>query len=74
MLYVWQFGAGVPKPALFPTQQNAYSIQFIQPERKPDGISSITPECFYNSKRRHSYLGYLSQKEFEKMMVIKKAA
>lgn len=31
-------------------------------------------EMFYNSKRRHSYLGYLSPKEFEKMMTIKKAA
>jgi transposase InsO family protein len=31
-------------------------------------------EMFYNSKRRHSYLGYLSPKEFEKMMSIEKAA
>ena len=31
-------------------------------------------EMFYNSKRRHSYLGYLSPKEFEKVMAIKKAA
>jgi len=29
---------------------------------------------FYNSNRRHSYLGYLSPKEFEKMMPKKKAA
>ncbi len=31
-------------------------------------------EMFYNSTRRHSYLGYLSPAEFEKGMVLKKAA
>ena len=31
-------------------------------------------EMFYNNKRRHSYLGYLSPREFEKMMPLKKAA
>jgi transposase InsO family protein len=31
-------------------------------------------EMFYNSKRRHSYLGYLSPKEFEEMWLLKKAA
>ena len=31
-------------------------------------------EMFYNSKRRHSNLGYLSLKEFEKVMTMKKAA
>lgn len=29
-------------------------------------------EMFYNSKRRHSHLGYLSPREFEKMMELKK--
>jgi len=31
-------------------------------------------EMFYNSRRRHSYLGYVSPREFEKMTVMKKAA
>ena len=31
-------------------------------------------EMFYNSKRRHSYLGYLSPKVFEEMWLLKKAA
>ncbi|WP_443112640.1 IS3 family transposase, partial [Desulfopila inferna] len=31
-------------------------------------------EMFYNSKRYHSYLGYLSPMDFEKLSVMKKAA
>lgn len=31
-------------------------------------------EMFYNSRRRHSYLGYLSPRDFEKMMKLKKVA
>ena len=31
-------------------------------------------EMFYNSKRRHSYLGYLSPKVFEERWLLKKAA
>jgi len=31
-------------------------------------------EMFYNSKRRHSYLGYLSPMEFEKRWYFKKTA
>jgi transposase InsO family protein len=31
-------------------------------------------EMFYNSKRRYSYLGYMSPKEFEKKWLLKKAA
>lgn len=31
-------------------------------------------EMFYNSRRRHSYLGYISPREFEKMHQLKKAA
>ncbi len=33
-------------------------MQYIEPEMTPEEISSIT-EMFYNSNRRHSYLGYL---------------
>ena len=31
-------------------------------------------EMFYNSKRRHSYLEYLSPNEFEEMWLFKEAA
>ena len=31
-------------------------------------------EMFYNSTRRHSYLGYLSPREFEEQWILKKAA
>jgi len=31
-------------------------------------------EMFYNSKRRHSYLGYVSPREFEKMQSLPLAA
>ena len=48
------------------------SIYQTREEAKRDIVDYI--EMFYNSKRRHSYLGYLSPKEFEKMMSMKKAA
>lgn len=41
-------------------------------EAKGDVIDYI--EMFYNSNRRHSYLGYLSPAEFEQKMELKKAA
>ena len=31
-------------------------------------------EMFYNSNRRHSYLGYLDPKQFDKLWLLKKAA
>jgi len=31
-------------------------------------------EMFYSSTRRHSYLGYMSPKEFEEKWLLKKAA
>ncbi len=48
------------------------SIYNTREEARQDIFDYI--EMFYNSKRRHSYLGYLSPKEFEKMMALKKAA
>jgi transposase InsO family protein len=41
-------------------------------EAKRDVVDYI--EMFYNSKRRHSYLGYLSPNEFEEMWLLKEAA
>ena len=41
-------------------------------EARRDIIDYI--EMFYNSNRRHSYLGYLSPKEFEELWLLKKAA
>ncbi|VEN73288.1 conserved hypothetical protein [Candidatus Desulfarcum epimagneticum] len=48
------------------------SRYFRREEARRDIVDYI--EMFYNSKRRHSYLGYLSPKEFEKMTALKKAA
>jgi transposase InsO family protein len=48
------------------------SIYSTREEARRDIVDYI--EMFYNSKRRHSYLGYLSPKEFEKVMFMKKAA
>ena len=48
------------------------SIYLTREEARRDIVDYI--EMFYNSKWRHSYLGYLSQKEFEEMMTMKKAA
>ena len=41
-------------------------------EARRDIINYI--EMFYNSKRLHSYLGYLSPREFEKSQALRKAA
>jgi len=41
-------------------------------EAKGDIVDYI--EMFYNSKRRHSYLGYVSPKEFELTWLLTKAA
>jgi putative transposase len=48
------------------------SVYRTRAEARRDIVDYI--EMFYNSKRRHSYLGYLSPKEFEKRMAFKKAA
>ena len=41
-------------------------------EARRDIIDYI--EMFYNSRRLHSYLGYLSPQSFEKMQVVNEAA
>jgi putative transposase len=41
-------------------------------EAKRDAVDYI--EMFYNSNRRHSYLGYVSPQKFEKLWLLKKAA
>lgn len=41
-------------------------------EARRDVVDYI--EMFYNSKRRHSYLGYLSPRAYEEMWLLKKAA
>jgi len=41
-------------------------------EARRDVVDYI--EMFYNPKRRHSYLGYLSPKEFEETWLLKEAA
>ena len=48
------------------------SSYLTREEARSDTVDYI--EMFYNSTRRHSYLGYLSPAEFEKRMVLKKAA
>ena len=51
-------------------------VFFSKYKTREDARRDITDyiEMFYNSKRLHSHLGYLSPREFEKMMVMKKAA
>ena len=48
------------------------SFYMTRGEARLDIIDYI--EMFYNSNRRHSYLGYLSPMNFEKLSVMKKAA
>lgn len=48
------------------------STYLTRKEARRDIVDYI--EMFYNSKRRHSYLGYLSPKEFEKVMTMNKDA
>jgi transposase InsO family protein len=48
------------------------SVYSTRKEARGDIIDYI--EMFYNSNRRHSYLGYLSPMDFEKLSVMKKAA
>ena len=48
------------------------SVYSIRKEARGDLVAYI--EMFYNSNRRHLYLGYLSAMDFEKLSVMKKAA
>ncbi|MGB3222552.1 MAG: IS3 family transposase, partial [Desulforhopalus sp.] len=54
------------------TERVADTVYSTREGARRDIIDYI--EMFYNSNRRHSYLGYLSPKEFEKRMALKKAA
>lgn len=54
------------------TERVFFSNYHTREEARGDITDCI--EMFYNSKRRHSYLGYLSPRDFEKMMAMKKAA
>lgn len=51
-------------------------VFFSNYKTREDARRDVTDyiEMFYNSKRRHSHLGYLSPREFEKMMAMKKVA
>ncbi len=46
-------------------------VYVTREEAKRDVIDYV--EMFYNSNRRHSYLGYLSPAGYEKQMVFRKA-
>jgi len=54
------------------TERVFFSNYRTREEAKRDIVDYI--EMFYNSKRRHSYLGYVSPKQFEKTWLAKKAA
>lgn len=51
-------------------------VFFSKYKTREEARSDITDyiEMFYNSRRLHSHLGYLSPREFEKMMSMKKVA
>jgi len=54
------------------TERVFFSNYTTRDEARKDIVDYI--EMFYNSRRRHSYLGYVSPKEFEKRQLLKKAA
>lgn len=54
------------------TERVFFSSYKTREEARRDTVDYI--EMFYNSNRRHSYLGYVSPKEFEKLWLLKKAA
>lgn len=54
------------------TERVFFSSYQSREEARADIVDYI--EMFYNSRRRHSSLGYISPRDFEKMMTLKKAA
>jgi putative transposase len=54
------------------TERTYFSNYKTREEAKRDTVDYI--EMFYNSNRRHSYLGYVSPKEFEELWLLRKAA
>ena len=54
------------------TERTFFSNYVTREEARRDTVDYI--EMFYNSNRRHSYLGYVSPREFEKLWLLKKAA
>jgi len=54
------------------TERVFFSQYKTRDEAKRDLVDYI--EMFYNSKRLHSYLGYVSPKRFEEMWLLQKAA
>ncbi len=54
------------------TERVFFSNYTTREEARRDIVDYI--EMFYNSNRRHSYLGYVSPKEFEELWLLKKAA
>lgn len=54
------------------TERVFFSCYKTRDEARKDIVDYI--EMFYNSRRRHSYLGYVSPKEFEKKWLLEKAA
>jgi len=54
------------------TERVFFSSYTTRDDARKDIVDYI--EMFYNSSRRHSYLGYVSPKKFEEMRLLKKAA
>ena len=54
------------------TERIFFSNYRTRDEAKQDIVDYI--EMFYNSRRRHSYLGYVSPRQFEEMRLLEKAA
>lgn len=54
------------------TERVFFTAYQTREEARRDIVDYI--EMFYNSKRRHSYLGYMSPMEFERMKMFRKAA